>query len=147
MDELTMLVRVAGGGRESVRLLRAAGFRHAKDIAGADEADIRDTSGLSGAASRRLRRAAQEMLSPTRGRKVGSPRRGLMGVPRADEITSDNTRDPSRTADGPTRVPKPARATGPVVRVRQGVTREESSVLSGEVPREERRNRSFWRFG
>lgn len=135
MDELTMLVRVAGGGRESVRLLRDAGFRHAKDIAGADEADIRDTSGLSGAASRRLRRAAQEMLSPTRGRKVGSPRRGLMGVPRADEITSDNT------------VPKPARATGPVVPVRQGVTREESSVLSGEVPREERSNRSFWRFG
>ena len=147
MDELTMLVRVAGGEEETVRLLRAAGLRRAKEIAGADEDEIRDKSGLSGAASRRLRRAAQEMLGPTRGGKARSSRRGLMGVPRADEITSDSTRVSSKTADEPTLVPKPARATEPAARANQGVTKEESSVLSGEVPREERSNRSFWRFG
>ena len=146
MDELTMLVRVAGGEEETVRLLRAAGLRRAKEIAGADEDEIRDKSGLSGAASRRLRRAAQEMLGPTRGGKARSSRRGLMGVPRADEVASDSTRVPS-TADEPTLVPRPARSTEPAARANQGVTKEESSVLSGEVPREERSNRSFWRFG
>ena len=147
MDELTMLVRVAGGEEETVRLLRAAGLRRAKEIAGADEDDIREKSGLSGAASRRLRRAAQEMLSPTRGRKARSSRRGLMGVPRADEIMSDSTRAPSKTADEPKLVPKPAGAAEPAARASQGVTKEVSSVLSGEGPPDERSNQSFWRCG
>ena len=147
MDELTMLVRVAGGEEETVRLLRAAGLRRAKEIAGADEDDIREKSGLSGAASRRLRRAAQEMLGPTRGRKARSSRRGLMGVPRADEIMSDSTRAPSKTADESKLVPKPAGAAEPAARASQGVTKEESSVLSGEVLPDERSNQSFWRFG
>ncbi len=58
MEELTMLVRLAGGEQEAVTRLRAAGFRGVKDLARADIDELSRESGLTLAASRRLVRAA-----------------------------------------------------------------------------------------
>ena len=86
MEELTMLVQLAGGDLETTRRLRDAGFRGATDLARAEVQELRVHSGLSAAASRRLVRAAKEVLAPSRERKNKDnqrPRGGLRGLPSA----------------------------------------------------------------
>lgn len=132
MEELTMLLQLAGGEQEAARRLRAAGFRKAKDLARASVGDLRAKGGLSAAASRRLIRAAQDLIAPRQSRKVRSPRSGLIGLPATSA---------SETARSSARDPTPAKVVG------QGVNKAESLSLTGDTPREERTSRSFWRFG
>ncbi len=69
MEELTMLVQLAGGEPETTRRLRDAGFRRARDVARAGVHELCEQSGLSVAAARRLVRSAKEILAPARERK------------------------------------------------------------------------------
>ena len=86
MEELTMLVQLAGGDLETTRRLRDAGFRRAKDIAQAGVHELCEQSGLSMAATRWLVRSAKEILAPAHERQKKDKRRarsGLQSVPSA----------------------------------------------------------------
>jgi len=127
MDELTMLVQLAGGEPETVRRLRTAGFRRAHEIASADADEIRAKAELSASEARRLMRAAKRVLSPAskRGPRYGRP--ALLAVP-------------SRTR------------TNPATRALEsghGVSQAETRTLTGEAACDEQdlRSQSFWRFG
>ena len=140
MDELTMLVQLVGGDPETVRRLRTAGFRKAKDLARADVDDLRAESDLSSAASRQLVSAAKEMLAPRRERRA--LRNGLRGVPSAlagGEGSGKKQREARQGASAGSG-PKPR---SPVA-ADQGVSKAESSALLGG---EARIRQSFWRFG
>ena len=76
MDELTMMVQVAGGDPDAVSRLREAGLRKPKDLAEADVDEVVASSGLTGAAARRLIKAAQRELKPVNQRRTRSPRDG-----------------------------------------------------------------------
>ncbi len=142
MEELTMLVRLAGGEQEAVTRLRAAGFRGVKDLARADIDELSRESGLTLAASRRLVRAALESSEPLPERKLRAPRSGLEVV--SPSATSGEERHPHGIAGGPE---SPAPTADPKAATGQGVSKQESSALTGEAPREEHDRHSFWRFG
>ena len=142
MDELTMLVQLAGGESEAVRRLRAAGLRRARDIALADPDELRTRSGLSAAASRRLIRAARELLAPADRRKGSALSRALTALP-----ATGSSGAPPRSSDAAAARPRKMAGGAPGARAGQGVSREESSALAGEAPGQERVSRSFWRFG
>ena len=132
MDELTMLVQVAGGEPEAVGRLRNAGLGKAKDIAAADAVDVGEQAGLSAAVAKRLIKAAQNALAPVEERPTRAPRDGLAVVvsPVGREWRPDA---PTWNADA--------------ARTDEGVSRAESSALVGEAPPEELDSQSFWRFG
>ena len=145
MDELTMLVQLAGGDQKTVHRLRAAGFRGVNDLARADADDLCAGGDLSAAASRRLVRAAKEMLAPRRER--GTLRNGLRGVPSALAGYARSGKKQRGVKQGAS-VPKPGpRADAEATAADQGVGKAESSALLGETPRGEKISRSFWRFG
>ena len=153
MEELTMLVQLAGGGPETTRRLRDAGFRRARDVARAEVHELCEQSGLSVAAARRLVRSAKEILAPAHERKEKDKRRarsGLRGLPSAlsrggatskvGQGVGKATPTTSRctTAKAPP-VPQPG--------ADQGVSKAESSALLDEAAHVERMSQSFWRFG
>ena len=125
MDELTMLVQLAGGDPQTVRRLRDAGYRGAKGLAQAEVGELRAGAGLSAAASGRLLRAAREILAPGQKKPTRVPRNALKGLPS---------------------VPKP-RASPTKASKSRGVDKSETSALLGETLPEERLSPSFWRFG
>ena len=136
MDELTMLVQLAGGEVGAVRRLRASGAHEAADLARADPDDLQARSGLSRAVARRLIRAANELVV----RPEGRAGRSLGGVLQAFAA-------PSASAAGrPVRARKAA-GEPPKTRAGRGVSKEESSALAGEDARAEPASHSFWRFG
>ncbi len=146
MEELTMLVQLAGGEPETTRRLRDAGFRRASDVARAELHELCERSGLSVAAARRLVRSAKEILAPAHERKKKDKRRarsGLRSLPSAlssGSATSKVGRSVSKVA-----TPKAPPAGQP--RTDQGVSQAESSALLDEAAREARTSQSFWRFG
>ncbi len=143
MEELTMLVQLAGGGPETTRRLRDAGFRRARDVARAEVHELSEQSGLSVAAARRLVRSAKEILAPAHERKEKDKRRarsGLRGLPSA--LSSGGATSKVGPCDGKAATPTTSRST-----TSQGVSRVESSALLDEAAHEERMSQSFWRFG
>ena len=135
MEELTMLVQLAGGGPETTRRLRDAGFRRARDVARADVHELWEKSGLSAAAARRLVRSAKEILAPAHEQKDKKrARSGLRSLPSA--LSSGGAT--SNTSKAPP-APQPG--------ADQGVSNAESSALLDEAAHEERMSQSFWRFG
>ena len=154
MKELTMLVQLAGGGPETTRRLRDAGFRRARDVARAEVHELCEQSGLSVAAARRLVRSAKEILSPARERKEKDKRRarrGLRGVPSALACGGANSKvgqSVGKAATPTTSSCTPAKArTAPQPGADQGVSKDESSALLDEAAHEEKMSQSFWRFG
>ncbi len=154
MEELTMLVQLAGGTPETTRRLREAGFRRARDVARAEVHELCEQSGLSVAAARRLLRSAKEILAPAHERKEKDKRRarsGLRGLPSA--LSSGGATSKVGPCDGKAATPTTSRSTtskapaAPQPGADQGVSRAESSALLDEAAREERTSRSFWRFG
>ena len=142
MEELTMLVQLAGGDLETAHRLRDAGFRNAREVARAEVRELREHSGLSAAASRQLVRAAKEILAPARGRKKNTRRQrsGLRGLPSA--LSSGGaTSDVEREVPLPTSVPVVGQPGAD-----QGVSRVETSALLDEAVDEDG-TQSFWRFG
>ncbi len=142
MEELTMLVQLAGGGPETMRRLRDAGFRRARDVARAEVHELCEQSGLSMAAARRLVRSAKEILAPAHERKEKDKRRarsGLRGLPSA--LSSGGAT--SKVGQCVGKAATPARQPG----VDQGVSKAESSALLDEAAHEQRMSQSFWRFG
>jgi hypothetical protein len=140
MEELTMLVQLAGGDPETTRRLRDAGFRRASDVARAEVHELCEQSGLSVAAARRLVRSAKEILAPAQERKAKGKRRarsGLRGVPSAMS-SSGATSKCGQFSKAP-----PGRQPG----TDQGVSKAESSALLDEAANEETMSQSFWRFG
>ena len=139
MEELTMLVQLAGGDPETTRRLREAGFRRARDVARADVHELCEQSGLSMAAARRLVRSAKEILAPAHERKKKDKKRargGLRSLPSAlssGGATSKVGRGVGKAASQP--------------RADQGVSKAESSALLDEAAHEQRMSQSFWRFG
>ena len=143
MEELTMLVQLAGGTPETTRRLREAGFRLARDVARAEVHELCEQSGLTVAAARRLVRSAKEILAPAHERKEKDKRRarsGLRGLPSA--LSSGGATSKIGPCDGKAATPTTSRST-----TSQGVSRVESSALLDEAAREERTSQSFWRFG
>lgn len=143
MEELTMLVQLAGGDPETTRRLRDAGFRRARDVARADAHELCEQSGLSMAAARRLVRSAKEILAPAHERKEKDKRRarsGLRSLPSA--LSSGGARSKVGQRAGKAATP-PARQPGGD----QGVSKAESSVLLDEAAHEQRMSQSFWQFG
>ena len=154
MEELTMLVQLAGGDLETTSRLRDAGFRGARDVSRAEVHELRAHSGLSAAASRRLVRAAKEILAPSRERKKKDnkrPRSGLRGLPSAlsrGSVTSNVEQHAAKPASPPTS--RSAASMAPAAGqpgADQGVSKVESSALLDEAAHEEKTSRSFWRFG
>ncbi len=139
MEELTMLVQLAGGGPETTRRLRDAGFRRARDVARADVHELCEKSGLSVAAARRLVRSAKEVLAPAHERKEKDKRRARSGLRSLPSALSSGGAT-SNTSKAP---PAPA----PQPEADQGVSKAESSALLDEAAHEERMSQSFWRFG
>ncbi len=131
MDELTMLVQVAGGEPEAVERLRAAGLRRVKDIAAADAEEVGEQGGLPGAVAKRLVKAAREHMEPAEERPSRAPRNGLAAVSPVVQAWGTDARASTAAAD----------------RTDAGVSRAESAALVGEAPREEPDSLSFWRFG
>ena len=143
MEELTMLVQLAGGDLKTARRLRDAGFRGARDVAGAEVHELCAQSGLSVAASRRLARAAKEHLAPARERKEKDKklrRSGLRGLPSA--LSSGKPETPATSLPGGPTVPPTGQP-----QADQGVSKAESSALLDEANHEQRMSQSFWRFG
>ncbi len=137
MEELTMLVQLAGGGPETMCRLRDAGFRRARDVARAEVHELCEQSGLSVAVARRLVRSAKEILAPAHERTEKDKRRarsGLRGLPSALSSVGAT----STTSKAPP-APQPG--------ADQGVSNAESSVLLNEAAHEEMMSQSFWRFG
>ncbi len=154
MEELTMLVQLAGGGPETTRRLRDAGFRRARDVARAEVHELCEQSGLSAAAARRLVRAAKEILAPAHERKEKDKRRarsGLRGLPSA--LSSGGATSKVGQRVGKAATPTTSRSTtskappAPQPGADQGVSKAESSALLDEAAHEERMSQSFWRFG
>ncbi len=154
MEELTMLVQLAGGGPETMRRLRDAGFRRARDVARAEVHELCEQSGLSVAAARRLVRSAKEILAPPHEREEKDKRRarsGLRGLPSA--LSSGAATSKVEQYDGKTATPTTSRSTtskappAPQPGADQGVSKAESSALLDEAAHEERMSQSFWRFG
>jgi len=147
MEELTMLVQLTGGEQETVQRLRAAGFHGARDLAEAGLNDVCRMSGLSDGVSRRLLRAAQEMLNPSPERKARAPRNGLTAMPGATS-SSVGLSDEKHRGLGDATGARPVGQTGDsLAEGGRGVSKAESSALTGEAPREEPTPPSFWRFG
>ena len=145
MDELTMLVQLAGGELDAASRLRAAGLHRAKDIAEATVDDICVKGGLSPAAARRLQHAANESVEVTPVRKAGTLGRGLTGLPTIGPGSAELAGVPhTRSLEGTKTSHKKVEDEESTDR---GVSHEESSALAGTQPREERSVRSFWRFG
>ncbi len=132
MDELTMLVQVAGGEQEAASRLHAAGLHKPKDLAQADVDEISSKGGLSAAAARRLVKAAKKAIEPPGERPARSPRSGLAAVP-----------PPTRSEPWP----EAAGSLADVSQMNRGVSQAESSDLTGEPPPEEDDSQSFWGFG
>ena len=132
MDELTMMVQVAGGDPEVVSRLREAGLRKPKDLAEADVDEVVSSSGLTGAAARRLIKAAQRTLKPADQLRTRSPRDGLAQVTPIAPPDFWRSEAPTPSADA--------------AALDQGVSEDESAALTG-TPREETDPDSFWRFG
>ena len=65
MEDLNLLVQLAGGEQRTVRRLKEAGFKSPADIATGDPEQLRETSELSAAAVRRLIKAAGEHMAGT----------------------------------------------------------------------------------
>ncbi len=148
MEELTMLIQLAGGGPETTRRLRDAGFRRARDIARAEVHELCEQSGLSLVAARRLVRSAKEILAPANERKAKDRRRarsGLRGLPSA--LSSGGASKVEQLVDIVDKAPSKSRRPAPQPAVDQGVSKAESSALLDEATHEERKSQSFWRFG
>ncbi len=140
MEELTMLVQLAGGDLEMTRRLRDAGFRGARDVSRAEVHELRAHGGLSAAASRRLVRAAKEILAPSSERKKKDnkrPRSGLRGLPSALSSGAATSNVERHVGKAPAGQPG----------ADQGVSKTESSALLDEAAHEQRMSQSFWRFG
>jgi hypothetical protein len=135
MDELTMLVEVAGGEPEAVERLRAAGLRRAKEIAAADAEDLGRKSGLSAAAAKRLIKAAQEIVEPADERRARAGRSGLAAVSAVEQRWAPDEPAPKAEAARSTRSTD------------ERVSRAESAALVSEGSPEDLDSRSFWRFG
>ncbi len=133
MDELTMLVQVAGGKQEAASRLRVAGLHKPKDLARADVDEIISKGGLSAAAAHRLVKAAKKAIEPPGERPARSPRSGLAAVP-----------PPTRSEPW---MPEAAGSLADVSPTNRGVSQAESSALTREPPSEEDDSQSFWRFG
>jgi hypothetical protein len=138
MEELTMLVQLAGGDLETTRRLRDAGFRRAKDIARAGVHELCEQSGLSMAATRWLVRSAKEILAPAHERQKKDKRRARSGLRSVPSAAATPTASRSSTSKTP-----PARQPG----ADQGVSKAESSALLDEAAHEQTTPQSFWRFG
>jgi len=145
MDELTMLVHLAGGEPDVARRLHAAGFRKAKDLARAAPEDLRAKIGLSAGVSRRLVRVASETVLPVDSRKLRAARSGLTAVPSI--ATGPERRGAPATTVGRSVPPAAVEPTEHPPAGAEGVSNEETSALTGAPPREERTAPSFWRFG
>ncbi len=154
MEELTMLVQLAGGEPETTRRLRDAGFRRASDVARAELHELCERSGLSVAAARRLVRSAKEILAPAHQRKEKDKRRarsGLRGLPSA--LSSGGATSKVGQRVGKAATPTTSRSTtskappAPQPGADQGVSKAERSALLNEAAHEQRMSQSFWRFG
>ena len=154
MEELTMLVQLAGGDPETTRRLRDAGFHRAKDVAQAEVHELCEQSGLSAAAARRLVRSAKEILAPAHERKKKDKkraRRGLRSLPLA--LSSGAATSKVGQSVGQAATPTPSRSTtskAPPTRrpgADQGVSKAESSALLDEAAHDQKMSQSFWRFG
>ena len=137
MEELTMLVQLAGGEPETTRRLRDAGFRRASDVARAEVHELCERSGLSVAAARRLVRSAKEILAPAHERKKKDKRRARSGLRSLPSALSSGGATSKVGKAPPTGRPG----------TDQGVSQAESSALLDEAAREEKTSQSFWRFG
>ncbi len=133
MDELTMLVQVAGGEQEAASRLRVAGLHKPKDLARADVDEIISKGGLSAGAARRLVKAAKRAIEAPDERQPRSPRSGLAAVPPTTDSGSWATSVSASLAD--------------VDPTNRGVSRAESSALTGRLSPEKDDSQSFWRFG
>lgn len=156
MEELTLLVQLAGGELDAVRRLRQAGFGTAKDLAAASVDELSAASGLAPAATRRLIRCAKDELE-SKGAAAGeTPTRGL-GTVLADvgggaargatkshaaweSVPNLRTVAPAGEYRDPTAEQAPAAAG-------DGVSREESHALTGKPRLDKPAAVSFWRFG
>ena len=154
MEELTMLVQLAGGDPETTRRLRDAGFRRARDIARAEVHELCEQIGLSAAAARRLVRSAKEVLVPAHERKEKDKRRarsGLRSLPSALSSGSATSKVGQRVGKAATRTTsRSTTSKSPAARqpgTNQGVSKAESSALLNEAAHEQGMSQSFWRFG
>ena len=173
MEDLTLLVQLAGGEQRTVRRLKEAGFESPADIATGDPAKLRETCGLSAAAVRRLIKVAGEHVSgtapaegdlsvlrrsgndtvqtvasspPRRRKGKKSPRRSSDATPMVAAAVAPVDVDPPSVAPLAV-VVSAADATTVATEPDEGVSLVESTALTGKAPEKTWRPPSFWRFG
>ncbi len=173
MEDLNLLVQLAGGEQTTVRRLKEAGFKSPADIATGDPEQLQATCGLSAAAVRRLIKVAGEHVSGTaraegdlsilRRNETGTVRNVASSSPRRRKAKKRAQRSSDATpvaaavvgpvdVDPPAVSPLAAGASHPdaataATEPEPGVSLIESNALTGEVPAEGWRQASFWRFG
>jgi hypothetical protein len=138
MDELTMLVHMAGADLDTVGRLREAGFRGLQEILRAGPEDLARAGGLAEPVARRLIRAARRILEPAHEHRIGS-RRSVLHATTSGRAASRGPEDAPAQVRGATALP--------ALPPDQGVSKAESSALAGDLPAQNRVSRSFWRFG
>ncbi len=154
MEELTMLVQLAGGEIDAVRRLRQGGLRTAKDLAERSVEDVSAVGGLPAAVARRLVRAAQDQLESGRVAGGAPPTRGLGAILASGTAAAGAPRsasnEPAAFKVG-ARAPSDSPAREPLAQAvpaapGHGVTAAESQALAGR-PGHDKPAPSFWKFG
>ncbi|MFQ5717920.1 MAG: hypothetical protein ACE5IK_00085 [Acidobacteriota bacterium] len=170
MEDLTMMVQLAGGEMDSVRRLREAGFDNAADLAAEDPTTLSQAAGLTPAGARRLVKVAAQQVAAARGgaveltavgtrsapdgrKKRRSPAAESPGPSPAKTHAATREKKPAaRTARTPKRSGAARRKTAPGDEVAAsvpaaGVTHDESLSLTGPPVETRWPAGSFWRFG
>ena len=171
MEELTMLVQLAGGEVECVGRFKEAGYSTAADVAAGDLETLRLAGGLTAAVTKRLIQAARDRLSDAgKGEKRPSPVKEavirdvgeiastevLVSKPRKSQKGKAVPRSRSTARVAPTAGQQgTSQATVDQAASRPeagpsgdtGVSREESVSVTREAPEESWTDSSFWRFG
>ena len=173
MEDLTLLVQLAGGEQRTVRRLKEAGFGSSADVATGDPEELQDICGLSAAAVRRLIKIAGEHVSSTahtegelsilQRNETGTTRKAAGSSPRRRKGKKRSHRSSDATplvaaavasidVDPPAVVPLAVVAADKETATAaaesdQGVSLVESTALTGKAPQENWGPASFWRFG
>ncbi|MFQ5768882.1 MAG: hypothetical protein ACE5ID_12985 [Acidobacteriota bacterium] len=161
MEDLTVLVQLAGGERTHVRRLQDAGFVTAADLATQDSSAVSKASGLKPAAAQRLVKMAKQQLEEEPSGKNSSVQ---PGISHRKERSSRSSRPvkagPPAAKIGmraeKKRSPLPAgdEMNSSVLHLARadegeepGVSTDETLALTGEAAEESWFPSSFWRFG
>jgi hypothetical protein len=172
VDDLSMLVQLAGGESETTRRLKEAGLGSAEGLAFSDPEEIRRLTGLTAAAARRLVQAAREQAALpgwSGGREpiLAPPGRPATVVPLLSEGSASRREDHPAPSAASVRPPAPAAPepySPPRVQLRttmdpaippvpsraaleEGVRNAEAAALFEDKRQPAASTRSFWRFG